>query len=122
MIDTRTSEQYLDKEFKERWLDREHRGISVFEKGIAIPHVVNNGGRHEILLQIGVYDQPVRYQDRTVQLIFLIGTPDNLDQGLSQVLTQIYDLVFLISNNGNIYNRLIDYDVTANLSQIAEGI
>lgn len=122
MIDTRTSEQYLDKEFKERWLDREHRGISVFEKGIAIPHVVNNGGRHEILLQIGVYDQPVRYQDRTVQLIFLIGTPDNLDQGLSQVLTQIYDLVFLISNNCNIYNRLIDYDVTANLSQIAEGI
>lgn len=55
-------------------------------------------------------------------MIFLIGTPNNLDQELGQVLTQIYDLVFLASNNVNIYDRLIDYNVDANLLQIAEGI
>ena len=74
------------------------------------------------MLQVGVYDQPIKYLDRTVQMIFLIGTPNNLDQELGQVLTQIYDLVFLASNNVNIYDRLIDYNVDANLLQIAEGI
>lgn len=122
MIDARISDGHVDSRFKSRWLEREQRGISVFEKGIAIPHVVNEKDTPEILLQVGVYDQPIKYLDRTVQVIFLIGTPNNLDQELGQVLTQIYDLVFLASNNVNIYDRLIDYNVDANLLQIAEGI
>jgi len=122
MIDARISDGHVDSRFKSRWLEREQRGISVFEKGIAIPHVVNEKDTPEILLQVGVYDQPIKYLDRTVQMIFLIGTPNNLDQELGQVLTQIYDLVFLASNNVNIYDRLIDYNVDANLLQIAEGI
>ncbi|MDG6770355.1 PTS sugar transporter subunit IIA, partial [Lactiplantibacillus plantarum] len=122
MIDARISDGHVDSRFKSRWLECEQRGISVFEKGIAIPHVVNEKDTPEILLQVGVYDQPIKYLDRTVQMIFLIGTPNNLDQELGQVLTQIYDLVFLASNNVNIYDRLIDYNVDANLLQIAEGI
>jgi len=122
MIQARIKDGSLNREFLKSWRKREKQGSSVFENGIAIPHVVDNSGNQRILLQIGVFDRRTKYQERDVQIIFLIGIPQELNHELNKVLSQIYDLIFLIASNSNIYQGLLNFDQTQALTQITEGI
>jgi len=122
MIQARIKDGSLNREFLKSWQKREQRGSSVFENGIAIPHVIDNSGNQRILLQIGVFDRRTKYQERDVQVIFLIGIPQELNHELNKVLSQIYDLVFLIASNSNIYQGLLNFDQSQALTQITEGI
>lgn len=112
----------LSADFLKSWEKRERQGSNVFENGIAIPHVVDNSDNERILLNIGVFDTDVKYQDRKVRIVFLIGIPQKLNHQLNKVLTQVYDLVFAVANNRNIYNNILDYDQQRALTQITEGI
>ncbi len=122
MIQARIKDHSLNAEFMKSWQQREQQGSSVFENGIAIPHVIDSSKHQRILLQIGVFDRRTKYQDRDVQVIFLIGIPKELNHDLNKVLSQIYDLIFLIASNSNIYQGLLNYDNQQTLTQITEGI
>ncbi len=122
MIEARIDDGSLNTSFMKSWQQREQQGSSVFENGIAIPHVIDNSGHQRILLQLGVFDRRTKYQDRDVQFVFLIGIPQKLNHELNKVLSQVYDLIFLIASNSNIYQGLLNYDQQQPLTQITEGI
>ncbi|GAJ26573.1 sorbitol operon transcription regulator [Liquorilactobacillus sucicola DSM 21376 = JCM 15457] len=122
MIQAKIKSGSLSADFLKSWEKRERQGSNVFENGIAIPHVVDNSDNERILLNIGVFDTDVKYQDRKVRIVFLIGIPQKLNHQLNKVLTQVYDLVFAVANNRNIYNNILDYDQQRALTQITEGI
>ena len=122
MIQSKIKEGSLNASFLKFWKKREQQGSNVFENGIAIPHVMDNSDNERILLNIGVFDSDTKYQDRRVRIVFLIGIPQKLNHQLNKVLTQVYDLVFAVANNRDIYNNILDYDQQGPLTQITEGI
>lgn len=122
LIKTRIADGELTEDFLTAWWDREAQGSCVFENGIAMPHVVDRSSKPRILLQIGVFQRPVKYQDREVQMVFLIGIPNNLNHLLSKTLSEVYDLVFQVASNQNIYQGLLNFDPEQRFTQITEGI
>lgn len=122
IINQKIDEGSLTKQFLSDWLKREERGVGVFGNEIVVPHIVDASGNQRILLQVGVFNQTVKYQGQSVRMIFLIGIPKELDYELSRVLSQIYDFVFLVINNNNLYQRLLNFDSAHSLAQITEGL
>jgi lichenan operon transcriptional antiterminator len=112
----------LQPDFLTDWYKREQQTNNIFENGIAIPHMIDNSGAKRILLTVGIFDKPVDYQQRRVQLVFLIGIPSQLDPQVNRALSQVYDLVFTVSRHQNIYSNLLNYNDQQSLTQITEGI
>lgn len=123
LIETEIDRGRLNQNFLKAWQRREKETNNVFENGIAIPHVIDDSpAAKSILLRIGIFKQPVKYQNRPVRFIFLIGIPQKLDQNLNRTLSQLYDLIFMISRQPSLAANLLDYDDTQPLTQITEGI
>ncbi|KRK40139.1 BglG family transcription antiterminator [Loigolactobacillus bifermentans] len=123
LIETEIDQGRLNQNFLKAWQRREKETNNVFENGIAIPHVIDDSpAATSILLRIGIFKQPVKYQNRPVRFIFLIGIPQKLDQNLNRTLSQLYDLIFMISRQPSLAANLLDYDDTQPLTQITEGI
>jgi lichenan operon transcriptional antiterminator len=123
LIETEIDQERLNQNFLKAWQRREKETNNVFENGIAIPHVIDDSpAATSILLRIGIFKQPVKYQNRPVRFIFLIGIPQKLDQNLNRTLSQLYDLIFMISRQPSLAANLLDYDDTQPLTQITEGI
>lgn len=112
----------LKSEFLTNWYNREKQTNNIFENGIAIRHMIDNSGAKRILLTVGIFDKIVDYQQRQVQLIFLIGIPSQLDPQVNRALSQVYDLIFTVSRHQNIYSNLVNYNDQQSLTQITEGI
>ncbi|RRG01152.1 MAG: HTH domain-containing protein [Lactobacillus sp.] len=112
----------LNETFLTDWYQREKQTNNIFENKIAIPHMIDHSGAKRILLTVGIFDKIVAYQQRQVQLIFLIGIPSQLDPQINRALSQVYDLIFTISRHQNIYSNLLNYNDQQSLTQITEGI
>ncbi|WP_225363616.1 PTS sugar transporter subunit IIA [Ligilactobacillus agilis] len=122
LIDEEIAAKELLPSFKLAWKKREEKMSNVFSHGIAIPHMVDESEHKRILMTIGILTQPVKYKGKKVSLIFLIGIPKGLDAELSKVLTKVYDFIFMISGNDDMYGNLLAYEPALPLTQITEGI
>lgn len=100
MVDTLCKNGYLDEEFKGRLAQREKNSTMIFDKHIAIPHIVNYKSDH-IILSLGVFDDSlVVEEDRDVKLVFLLGIPEELGED-EIVLIKIYNEIISIAKDEN---------------------
>lgn len=100
MVDTLCKNGYLDEGFKDRLAQREKNSTMIFDKHIAIPHIVNYKSDH-IILSLGVFDDSLVVEDdRDVKLVFLLGIPEELGED-EIVLIKIYNEIISIAKDEN---------------------
>ena len=98
MVDMLSEKGYVDEGFKERLKKREENSTMIFDKHIAIPHVINNGSNN-IILSIGVFDDKLIIdKNRDVKLVFLLGIPEELGEN-EILLIKIYNEIISIFIN-----------------------
>ncbi|MFD1420214.1 BglG family transcription antiterminator [Lactiplantibacillus songbeiensis] len=122
MIEQKIAVSELNQDFLRDWQLREQKSSCVFEGGVAIPHVIDHSDHNRILISVGAFDREIKYQDRKVRLVFLVGIPATVDNQLSRVLSEVYDFIFSVAKNQGIYNNLLNFDPQRSLIQITEGI
>lgn len=100
MVDSLYDNGYLDENFKERLKIREDNSTMVFDKHIAIPHVVNYKSDN-IVLALGVFDDSLIVEEnRDVKLVFLLGIPEELGEN-EIFLIKIYNEIISIAKDEN---------------------
>ncbi|AVK62513.1 transcription antiterminator BglG [Lactobacillus sp. CBA3605] len=112
----------LTSGFINDWHKREQLSSSIFGNGVALPHVIDKSGLRRILVTVGLFHKPVIFDNQTVNVVFLVAIPYQLDANLSRILSQVYDLIRSIMANSNIYNNLKNYDENRGLNQLMEAI
>lgn len=122
LIDEQIGKGELNKDFKERWIQREKYTNNIFPNGIAIPHAADSSGKNRILISIGKIKNNLSYKNRSVRLIFLLAIPESLDNELINVTSRIYDLIGIISRNTVLHGNLLNYDSSKSFMQITEGV
>lgn len=98
MVDIMNERGYVDNNFKERLKMREENSTMIFDKCIAIPHVINYKNNN-IVLALGVFnDSLIVDEDRDVKLVFLLGIPEELGEN-EMLLIKIYNEIISISKD-----------------------
>lgn len=95
---------YVDPDFPERLMKREKKSTMVFDRHIALPHTVNYGS-DQIIISIGILPEKIEFHDKQIELIFLLGLPENTnyDTGL---LVKIYDDIIKIGSDDKLIQQL----------------
>ena len=100
MVDSLYKNGYVDEGFKERLRLREENSTMVFDKYIAIPHVINYKSSN-IVLALGVLEENLSVEkDRNVRLVFLLGIPEELGEN-EILLIKIYNEIISIAKDEN---------------------
>ena len=94
----------LDEGFLDRLKERESKGTMVFDSSIAIPHGIQHANE-QIVLAIGVTEQPLKYQGYEISLIFLMGLPDTVNEE-DRLLLRVYDELMAIATDEALKNNI----------------
>lgn len=104
MVDRLTASGDLDEGFKERIHVRERKGTMVFGHSIAIPHTIQYVS-DKLVLAIGVASEPIRCGENQVQVIFLLGVPEN-DEDDDSILIRIYDEIINLAQDEQMLKKI----------------
>lgn len=104
MADTLTAQGQVDVGFLERLQARERMGTMAFDHSVAIPHTVQYAG-DRLVLAVGTFPRPVRYQDRDVRVIFLLGLPETVssEDGL---LIRVYEEIISLTRDSGLLDKI----------------
>lgn len=97
MVDSLQNKGYVDRGFKERILEREEKGSTVFDRHIGLPHTINYASEH-LMLAMGVYGDISGKEETELNLIILLGIPQHIKDDAS-LLVKIYDEIISIASN-----------------------
>lgn len=103
-----TRDGQVDAGFHDRIRRREQKGTMVFEHAVAIPHSVQYAG-NKLVLAIGVFHEPVRYQDHEIRVVFLLGLPPQTDEE-EGLLIRVYDEIISITQDSGLLDKLAQSD------------
>ena len=104
MTDRLTAGGYLDEGFKDRIHIREEKGTMIFGHSIAIPHSVQFVS-DKLVLAVGISKQPICCNDHRVQVIFLLGIPQNLEAD-DNILIRVYDEIISLARNEEMLQKI----------------
>ena len=104
MVDALAAQGQVDEGFWDRLQARERMGTMVFDHSVAIPHTVQYAGGR-LVLAVGTFPQPVRYQDRDVRVIFLLGLPEQVssEDGL---LIRVYEEIISLTRDDGLLDKI----------------
>ena len=105
MVDSLAAKGWLDEGFGKRLLEREQKGAMVFGKSVAIPHTVQYA-TDKLLFAVGVSTKPLDYHGNDVQVIFLLGVPENIEEDDS-VLVRVYDEIITVAKDEEMVKQLV---------------
>ena len=105
MVDSLAAKGWLDEGFGKRLLEREQKGAMVFGKSVAIPHTVQYA-TDKLLFAVGVSIKPLDYHGNDVQVIFLLGVPENIEEDDS-VLVRVYDEIITVAKDEEMVEQLV---------------
>ena len=105
MIADLEAEKLVDPQFIERIFTREDQQTTFFESGIAFPHTINQA-LPTIILSIGVFEESLVTPEGKVDVILLLGIPEELTATVEAELLQLYDRLFTIAGDERLRNEL----------------
>lgn len=105
MVDSLVAKGWLDEGFGSRLLEREQKGAMVFGKSVAIPHTVQYA-TDKLLFAVGVSTRPLSYHGNNVQVIFLLGVPENIEDDDS-ILVRVYDEIITVAKDEEMMKQLV---------------
>lgn len=105
MVERLAADGYLDDGFWARLAERECRGEMVFGKSVAIPHTVQYAS-DKLAFAVGVAKKPLSYHGHEVQVIFLLGVPENIDEDDS-ILIRVYDEIISVAKDERLLHDIV---------------
>ena len=105
IIDSLENLQFVDVDFRHRIFEREARQTSLFGQNIAFPHTINKGSP-DIILGLGLLEEPLWIEGESLEFIFLLAIPEVLGDGMEEDLLDVYDLIFKFSNDTQMKDTL----------------
>ena len=105
MICRLIKDKKLNPNFINLWQEREKKQSTIFEQGIAFPHALNKGF-NKIVLSVGVFKNQLFVGNQSIQIVFLAGIPENIDDGAENSLLEMYDLIFRIARRKEIHQKI----------------
>lgn len=116
MVQSLAGNGQIDEGFLERLRSRERRGTMVFDHAVAIPHSVQYAGER-LVLAIGVFPEPIQYQEHEIRIIFLLGLPEQISSDDS-LLIRVYDEIISITQDGDMLDKITKADCFQTLLRI----
>lgn len=115
IVDILTDEGELDDSFADRLREREEKGSMVFDRGVAIPHGIQNA-TEQMVMAVGILKQPTVYKSREVKVIFFLGLPakSKTDDNL---MIRVYDELIQIANDKEMLSQIASADSYQELLQ-----
>ena len=98
----------VDTGFLERLEQREEQSTMVFTGGVALPHTVQYA-TDRLTLAVGVLPKGIRSAEREVNVVFLLGLPEQLDEE-DNLLIRIYDEIITIAQDSELRERIAAAD------------
>lgn len=94
----------VDEGFARRLREREKMGTMAFDHAVAIPHTVQKSG-DRLVLAVGTFPRPARYQGRDIRLIFLMALPERItsEDGL---LIRVYEEIISLTRDGALLDKI----------------
>lgn len=117
MTDALLQKDLCDINFSQRILDREDVKSTVFDKGIAMPHAINKKG-NKLVLNVGQFKDSYVTDNKSVELVFMIGIPETTSATIENILLDIYDFFFMAANNTNIKQELLNASNASDVKNI----
>ena len=111
-----TDQGFVDDGFYERLTKREEKGSMVFDHAIAIPHTFQYAS-DRLMIAVGVCREGMRAEDNDIQVIFMLGLPENGDMD-DQLLIRIYDEIITIARDGDLQTRIAQADSFRDLLRV----
>lgn len=112
----------LTPDYYDRWLVREKKSNNIINNGVMIPHATDSSGKSRILLSFGIVKNKVEFSKSPIKLVALLGIPENLNDSLVEVISEIYDLITLIPQNEVLLENALFYDNEEPFTQMLEGV
>ncbi|KIR01724.1 putative regulator of sorbitol operon [Lachnospiraceae bacterium TWA4] len=116
MVEPLVEEEQLDSGFLQRLQEREKQGSMIFGHSVAIPHAVQYSSNH-LVLSIGCCESPIEYQEKEIQVIFLIGLPEHVEEDES-ILIRMYDEIINITQDAELLQNIAKADSFKTLLRI----
>lgn len=105
MVERLAADGYLDDGFLARLAERECKGEMVFGQSVAIPHTVQYAS-DKLVFAVGVAKKPLSYHGHEVQVIFLLGVPENIDEDDS-ILIRVYDEIISVAKDERLLHAIV---------------
>lgn len=118
MVKALLVDSIVDDKFLERIIERENQETTIFDSGIGFPHAINFHSE-SLVLSIGVFKNPLITERGNIEIIFLLGIPEELTTKNEQELLRIYDDLFLIVGDIDIRRELV---VQENFDQLKKWL
>lgn len=117
MIDQLCAQKYVEPGFKQKILEREKMKSTIFDNGIAMPHATNNNS-DKLIINVGQFDKPIESLNKKIEIVFVIGIPEDISLETENTLVNIYDFIFRIANNDRLKNELLHVDSVNEIRRI----
>lgn len=116
---TDTLEQHLltDPDFVKRIFEREEIKSTVFDNGVAMPHAINKKS-NKVVLNIGKFETPFLVGSKEVELVFMIGIPEDAPAVIENVLLEVYEFFFVVVNTHEIKEKLLNAKDNAEVKEL----
>lgn len=108
MVLSLTADGLLDERFLDRLTEREKKGTMVFDQSIALPHSIQYA-TDRLTLAIGVFPKPKVHKGHEIQVIFLMGLPETIEEE-DNLLVRIYDEIISISQDDPLLRKIASAD------------
>lgn len=114
MANELVKQNVVDEGFPERLLEREEKSTMVMDRSIALPHTIHHAS-NQIILALGVFSKPVTFRKKSVELIFMLAFPKNVDKDTGLLVNLYNEMIHVANHEGMIskikkcesYNKLI---------------
>ncbi len=105
MISELEEAQLVDENFGKRIFYRETQQTTVFSNGVAFPHALNEA-HQEIVFFLGILPDTLQTPDGDIQLIFLVGIPNQMSDGVEAELLNLYNSMLKIASDNRLRHML----------------
>lgn len=102
MVETLTEQGEVDEDFGARLDAREKLGSMAFDHAVAIPHTIQKA-KNRLVLAVGASREPIRYEDRDIRVIFLMGLPEN---NADRLLIRVYEEIISITRDEGLLKKI----------------
>lgn len=101
MIDSLIEDEALDREFREKLLEREEKSSMIFDENIAFPHLQYKGDK--IVLALGVIAR--RSGEDGIRLVLLLVLPEESEEN-DDLLVHIYNELLVIASHEELIEEI----------------
>ncbi len=94
----------VDKEFKERLLERERLAPTAFDNFIALPHAINYKS-DKIQIAIGVLKNTIKWANKPIKVVFMVIVPNEIVED-TNLFIRVYEDILKVGQNKNFIQKI----------------